>query len=114
VMRADLPCLLLQRVARFQLDSSKIDGGYLYLWVHSDQFSAQIVPGRSNGVPHISSKQVEAAKLFLPSLPEQRRIVARAHELAILCDSLESQAANRQNAVNRLLGAFTRGSAATV
>jgi type I restriction enzyme S subunit len=39
-------------------------------------FRRQIDPGRSNGVPHISSKQVEAAEIVIPPLDEQRRMVA--------------------------------------
>jgi hypothetical protein len=54
---------------RFQPQIDQIDPDYLFLWVHSPQFSEQIDPGRSNGVPHISSKQVEAALIFIPPSP---------------------------------------------
>ena len=59
VQSRDLPSLLLQRVGRFQFDKSRVDPNYLFLWVKSPAFSRQIDPGRSNGVPHISSKEVE-------------------------------------------------------
>jgi restriction endonuclease S subunit len=64
VKAKDLPALLLQRVGRFIL-SQALNPDYVFLWINSPHFSEQIDPGRSNGVPHISSKQVEAAVLFL-------------------------------------------------
>ena len=85
----DLPALLLQRVGRFVL-SEALDADYLFLWINSPHFTEQIDPGRSNGVPHISSKQVEAAVLFLPPLAEQHRIVVEVNELMALCDRVEA------------------------
>lgn len=105
VRSQDLPCLLLQRVGRFQLDSELLNSDYLFLWVHSPHFLGQIDPGRSNGVPHISSKQVEAAKIFIPSLAEQHRIVAKVDELMALCDQLEAQLTTTETDSRRLLEA---------
>lgn len=86
----DLPSLLLQRVGRFQL-SAELSPDYIFLWLNSPHFCGQLTPGRSNGVPHISSKQVENAEIFVPSLGEQHRIVAKVDELMVLCDGLEKQ-----------------------
>jgi type I restriction enzyme S subunit len=87
VTASDLPALLLQRVGRFKL-SPNLLSDFLFLWLNSSMFSDQINPGRSNGVPHISSKQVEAAQIFLPSLQDQETIVAKVDELMVLCDDL--------------------------
>jgi type I restriction enzyme S subunit len=89
VSKGDLPALLLQRVGRFLIDGD-LDPSYLLIWINSPHFAEQIDPGRSNGVPHVSSKQVESAKIFLPSLDEQRRIVVKVRELLSLCDQLEA------------------------
>jgi type I restriction enzyme S subunit len=106
VKAKDLPALLLQRVGRFIL-SQALNPDYVFLWIDSPHFSEQIDPGRSNGVPHISSKQVEAAVLFLPPLAEQRRIVAKVDELMALCDrleaSLDAAAATRRRLLDALL-----------
>jgi type I restriction enzyme, S subunit len=71
-------------------------------------FNEQIDPGRSKGVPHISSKQVEAAEIFLPPLAEQHRIVAKVGALMALCDLLEASltatAAMRRRLLDALLG----------
>jgi type I restriction enzyme S subunit len=103
IRSVDLPCLLLQRVGRFQLNLNRLFPDYLFLWLHSPQFTGQIDPGRSNGVPHVSSKQVEAAKILLPSLAEQHRIVAKVDELMALCDQLEAQLITAQTEASRLL-----------
>jgi type I restriction enzyme S subunit len=101
----DLPCFLLQRVGRFQLNPDLLTSDYLFLWIESPQFTDQIDPGRSNGVPHISSKQVECAEIFLPPLVEQHRIVAKVDELMTLCDQLEAQLTTIQTDSSRLLKA---------
>jgi type I restriction enzyme S subunit len=89
VKAKDLPALLLQRVGRFIL-SQALNPDYVFLWIDSPHFSEQIDPGRSTGVPHISSKQVEAAVLFLPALAEEHRIDAKVDALMALCDRLEA------------------------
>jgi type I restriction enzyme S subunit len=103
VRKRDLPCLLLQRVGRFQLDERQIDARYLFLWVQSPLFSLQIDPGRSNGVPHVSSKQIESAQLVLPSLEEQRRIITDVDLLMMVCTELESALGLAKRARVRLL-----------
>ncbi len=107
VCAADLPALLLQRVGRF-IVSGSLDRDYLYIWVTSPHFTAQIDPGRSNGVPHISSKQVEAAMLFVPPLAEQQRTVAKVSALIALCDQLEASLATASSARTQLLEATLR------
>jgi type I restriction enzyme S subunit len=105
VKTKDLPALLLQRVGRFVL-SPELDPDYLCLWINSPHFSTQIDPGRSNGVPHISSKQVEAAMLFLPPLAEQHRIVAKVDVLMALCGRLEASLTATSDTRHRLLDAL--------
>jgi type I restriction enzyme, S subunit len=104
VKAADLPALLLQRVGRF-VTGSDISKDYLYLWVISPHFSAQVDPGRSNGVPHISSKQVEGAQIYLPPLAEQQSIVAKVDELMALCDQLEDSLIAGEQTRSKLLEA---------
>lgn len=100
VEERDMPCLLLQRVARFQLVPDSVTRDFLLLWLKSPLFTGAINPGRSNGVPHISTKQVEALTLPLPPLAEQKRIVEKVDQLMALCDELEAkQKQKREKAV---------------
>jgi len=93
VRSADLPCLLLQRVARLTPKPEVLRSDYLLHWLRSPLFVEVIDPGRSNGVPHISTKQVAGMTMPLPSLTEQKRIVARLDELLTLCDQLKARIA---------------------
>lgn len=105
----DLPCLLLQRVARAVPTASRVSLDYLYLWLQSEAFLGGIDPGRSNGVPHISTRQVEALAMVLPPLAEQHRIVAKVDELMALCDELEAAQAKREKRRDRLVAATLHG-----
>src|SRR5204863_5049101 len=105
VRREDLPCLLLQRVGRFQPDAKRLHPDYLFLFLNSPHFAGQIDPGRSNGVPHISSKQVEAAEIFVPPFAEQQRIVAKVDELMRWCGALEARLTAAQTSGTHFLDA---------
>ncbi len=111
VAEHDLPALLLQRVGRFQL-SDRLISDFVYLWVCSPLFSEQIDPGRSNGVPHISSKQVETAKIYVPSVSEQRRIVAEVDKLMDLCENLKLRIAEAGKTQRDLADAIVERAAA--
>ena len=94
VVRAgDLPCLLLQRVARLTPREHLVRAAYLLHWLRSPLFIDAIDPGRSNGVPHISTKQVGSMTIPLPALDEQDRIVANLDSLLALCDQLKARIA---------------------
>lgn len=96
IEQSDLPCLLLQRVAKFHSYADTVTPKYLSRWLESDLFMSAIDPGRSNGVPHISTKQLEAMVFPLCSLEEQHRIVARVDELMALCDQLKARLTDAQ------------------
>jgi type I restriction enzyme S subunit len=107
IRKSDLPCLLLQRVAKPVPKHDQLDMSYFLLWLNSSEFVDSIDPGRSNGVPHISTRQVQLLPFVLPPLVEQRRIVAKVEQLMALVDALETQlAASRATAAN-LLSALT-------
>lgn len=99
---ADVPCLLLQRVARLTPRSNVMSAEFLILWLQSDAFLGSIDPGRSNGVPHISTKQVGELIAGLPPLAEQSRIVARVESLRRLCADLRERLSVSQAAHARL------------
>jgi type I restriction enzyme S subunit len=85
----DVPSLLLQRVARAQFDNSQVDPDFLFHWFTSTHFVDAIDPGRSNGVPHISHRDIERIPFSLPPMSVQKDIVtylddiqSRGRELA--------------------------------
>ena len=105
VGRDDLPCLLRQRVGRVVFKHEDVLPEYFFLWLHSPAFTRTIDPGRSNGVPHISAREIEAIPFSLPPLAEQRRIVEKVDQLLGLCDELAARQAARREKRQRLVGA---------
>ena len=89
VRKEDLPCLLLQRVARAEFQSDSVLPEYFFRWLRSPHFTGAIAPGRSNGVPHISHKDIEKIRFAAPPLSEQRRIVAELDALQAEVDALK-------------------------
>lgn len=75
VTRADLPCLLLQRVARLRASAPDLLQEFLQQWLQSPQFISALSPGRSIGVPHISTKEISGFEIPLPPVDEQREII---------------------------------------
>lgn len=88
--KEDLPCYLLQRVAKFQaFKEQTIFVKYLELWINSKFFISNIDQGRSNGVPHISTVQVEKMVFALPPFNEQKRIVEKVDQLFSIIEQLQ-------------------------
>lgn len=108
VRQCDLPALLLQRVARAHVDTSRLDRGYFFWWLRSPLFVSAIDPGRSNGVPHISHKQIEKIPMPLPSLTEQKQIVARLESNARLIDELRAARQSALRACDAMMPAVLR------
>lgn len=72
---SDLPCLLVQRVARLRCKSG-VENRFLFYLVSSSQFTKYLLTGQTGiGVPHISGKQIQSFNFRLPSLERQREIV---------------------------------------
>lgn len=96
IQTTDLPCLLLQRVAKFHSLADIVTPAFLSRWLESDLFMSSIDPGRSNGVPHISTKQLEMMTFPLCSSNEQHRIVAKVDQLMTLCEQLKARLSDAQ------------------
>ncbi|EQC1054551.1 TPA: restriction endonuclease subunit S [Providencia rettgeri] len=107
IRECDLPCLLLQRVAKFSSIGNMILSGFLSKWLESNYFINAIDPGRSNGVPHISTKQLEMTLFPLLSQNEQDKIISKANELVQVCDYLKSCLQSAQQTQLYLADALT-------
>lgn len=87
----DIPCLLLQRVAMIAPHDGRVDPQFLYHWMNSPAFINAINPGRSNGVPHISTKQIGEVEFRCLPLADQKSIVVKLEELLNVCERLKEQ-----------------------
>jgi type I restriction enzyme S subunit len=62
--------------------SDAVDAGYLFRWACSDDFVAPLSSAQDGTMyPAVSDRDVAAAPIPLPPLPEQRRIVAKIDSL---------------------------------
>ncbi|WOZ76894.1 restriction endonuclease subunit S [Kosakonia sacchari] len=107
ISRSDLPCLLLQRVAKFNCYAGIVSNTFLTNWLNSFYFLNAITPGRSNGIPHISTKQLEMTLFPLLSKSEQSRIHNKTMKLISTCNSLISQIRSNQQTQLHLADALT-------
>lgn len=82
----DLPCLLVQRVARLR-GQKQLDNDFLRYVIGSQSFTDHVLAVQTGtAVPHISTKQIQGFQFDLPPLPEQRSIAAT---LGALDDKIE-------------------------
>jgi type I restriction enzyme S subunit len=74
VRSKDLPCLLVQRVARLR-GKETLDQGYLRFLIGNPAFRDYVHRVRTGtSIPHISGGQIKSYQISLPPLPEQKRI----------------------------------------
>ncbi len=105
--KEDLPCYLLQRVAKFQaFKDQTVYVKYLELWINSKFFISNIDQGRSNGVPHISTAQVEKILFALPPYSEQQRIVKKVTQLFSMIEMLQTLQGKLQRTKLNLADSF--------
>ncbi|MDU2377493.1 MAG: restriction endonuclease subunit S [Enterobacter cloacae] len=87
----DLPCVLVQRVARFT-DFTYLTPDYLFLLLKDTAFTNYIQPNQTgSNIPHISGKQILSYRINVPPITEQAAIVRRAEELFAFADNIEQK-----------------------
>ncbi|EFV4956631.1 restriction endonuclease subunit S [Salmonella enterica] len=100
--RNDIPCVLVQRVARFK-EFKNLLPDYLYLLLKDLAFINYIQPNQTGSdIPHISGKQILNFNCHMPPLPEQHEIVRRVEQLFAYADTIEKQVNNALTRVNSL------------
>ncbi|WP_434586549.1 restriction endonuclease subunit S [Klebsiella sp. R390] len=100
--RNDIPCVLVQRVARFK-EFKNLLPDYLYLLLKDLAFINYIQPNQTGSdIPHISGKQILNFNCHIPPLPEQHEIVRRVEQLFAYADTIEKQVNSALTRVNSL------------
>lgn len=94
---------LAQRVICFQLHELQI-GPFLKLAIMSTAFQMRLLNAATGmTATGIKSSRLKEIPIALPPLAEQYRIVAKVDELMALCDRLEVQQADAENAHTKLV-----------
>jgi type I restriction enzyme S subunit len=98
----DLPCVLVQRVARFKKYKSILPD-YLMLLLSDTSFSNYLLPNQTGSdIPHISGKQILGYNVCIPTIEEQTEIVRRVEQLFTFADQIEQRVKDAQSRVNHL------------
>lgn len=99
IKESDLPCLLLQRVASLKT-GNYLDADYLLGLLSSEMFVAHFSPDTTGvSVPHISPEQINNFVIPVPSVAEQKDIVAFVANESSKFDTLTAEA---QHAIDLL------------
>jgi len=90
ITSVELPCLLLQRVARLRSKKS-LNEDFLYHLIGSKLFLDYVLSIQTGiGVPHISGKQIQAFQFSLPELRAQEDLVQRLNARSLTIQRLEA------------------------
>lgn len=83
--------------------SSRIDRGYLQLFMLSRPFLEQVVREDNRlAMPKVNQEQLGRTIVALPPLAEQKRIVTKVAQLMVLCDEVEERLTRREDAASKL------------
>lgn len=98
----DLPCVLVQRVARFT-NFNYLTPDFLFLLLEDTAFTNYIQPNQTGSdIPHISGKQILSYKIEVPTIAEQAEIVCRVEKLFTLANNIEQRAKAALELANNL------------
>src|ERR1035438_882263 len=90
ISRADLPCLLVQRVARLRA-AAGLESSFLSYLIGCAAFTYHALGVQTGiGVPHISGQQIQDFKFLRPPVREQRIIAENLDALRAETQRLES------------------------
>jgi type I restriction enzyme S subunit len=87
---ADLPCLLVQRMARF-LPADEGMASFIFVCLNSDAFVRHLLRGQTGTqLPHISGSGIQSFLMPIPPLKEQEQIVAEVERRLSVIEELEA------------------------
>lgn len=102
---ADLPALLVQRVARLR-GSDRLAAAFLRYVIGSPTFTGYVVSIQTGtAVPHVSGGQIRAYEFPLPSVPEQLGI---AEVLGAIHEKIRANAAAQKTIEELIASAYSR------
>jgi type I restriction enzyme, S subunit len=102
-------CAIPDLLIRVRLDSEKADTRFVSAFFHSSEareYIASQTSGTSSTMPKISQPKLEGMPIPLPSLPEQRQIVAELDALQAEVDALKRLQAETADELDALLPAI--------
>ena len=96
------PAILNQHIFKSILPEDVFDKKFLKVAINARLLELIKRAHGGVGLQHITKPKLEALTITLPSLAEQRRVVAKVDELMALCDRLEAARTAREKIRNQL------------
>ena len=92
ISEADIPSLLVQRVARIRTNKNLIPE-FLHLLISGRAFEKYVLSIQTGtGVPHISAEQIKKFKILVPKIDEQLEIISKIQAFKKNYERLHAQA----------------------
>lgn len=105
-----LPAVLNQRVAKISIGNTKLDKSYLFYFLKSEFFIAELIKaGRGAAQQNISTTDIENLTIPLPPLPEQQRIVAILDEAFAAIAKAKANAEQNLKNTKELFESYLQG-----
>ncbi|PKA10890.1 hypothetical protein CH372_17060 [Leptospira meyeri] len=110
IAESDLPCLLNQRVARFELDKSVFSTLYFQSFVYTDYFKNEIARLCSTALqPNISTSQIENITIPFPPLELQNQFAEVVEKVEVLKEKYQKSLGELENLYGSLSQRAFRG-----
>ena len=93
----DLPCCLVQRVARLRSNGTGIGSGLARLLIGSPQFTQHVLAVQTGtAVPHISGSQIKSFEFLLPQSSDRRLVHHFEESLRPILTRLDANSAESE------------------
>ena len=100
--KEDVPCLLVQRVARFRLMLKQIDD-FVYMVMQTNRFVEHLLAGQTGTqLPHISASGINSFVMPIPSIDEMMIIQNELKRMMSIIDFLETSVPDEMRRAERL------------
>jgi type I restriction enzyme, S subunit len=98
----DLPCLLVQRMARFRPINEEMTS-FMFTALNTHGFIKHLLGGQTGTqLPHISGDGIQSFPIALPPLTEQKRIVAEVERRLSVVEEMEAVVSSNLQRATRL------------
>jgi len=107
VQESDKPCLLNQRVGKFDIRTDVINPAFLLEFCRSQSFKNAVELFSSNSLqPNVSSKQIESISCYLPPLDLQNKFAEIVTNIEEQKSLVKQSIAEAQNLFNSLMSEY--------
>ncbi len=99
ISKKNIPCILNQRVGKFEILSKNLNWRFLYLFIKSKDFQDEVLYTAGGcAQPNISGKKIESIKILLPFLPNGKPNLEEQEKIVSILEKAEALKLKRKKA----------------